>query len=125
MGDILIGTSGFSFEDWIGEVYPANIKKQEMLPYYEEIFGFKALEVNYTYYSMPSRKTMESFSKRTSDDFSFVVKAYKGLTHEKADNLKEQCRHFKDGVSPLGENLKALLFQFPYMFLPDAGNIDN
>jgi uncharacterized protein YecE (DUF72 family) len=124
MGEILIGTSGFSFDDWIGEIYPSNIKKQEMLPYYEKELGFSALEVNYTYYSMPSKKTMESFARRTSRDFSFVVKAFKGLTHERADNPKEQCRAFRDGVSPLGGNLKALLFQFPYMFVPEAANVD-
>jgi uncharacterized protein YecE (DUF72 family) len=110
MGDILIGTSGFSFDDWVGEVYPAHIKKHEMLPYYEKTLGFRALEVNYTYYSMPSKKTMESFSMKTSRDFSFVVKAYKGLTHERTGSPKELCRLFKDGVSPLGDSLKALLF---------------
>ncbi len=83
MGDILIGTSGFSFDDWVGVVYPADIKKHEMLPYYEKSLGFKALEVNYTYYSMPSMKTMESFARRTSRDFSFIVKAHKSMTHEK------------------------------------------
>jgi uncharacterized protein YecE (DUF72 family) len=124
MGDILIGTSGFSFDDWIGEVYPAHIKKNEMLPYYEKTFGFKTLEVNYTYYSMPSKKTMESLSMRTSRDFSFVVKAYKGMTHERTGNLKEQCRLFKEGISPLGDSLKGLLFQFPYTFLPESKNMD-
>jgi uncharacterized protein YecE (DUF72 family) len=124
MGDILIGTSGFSFDDWIGEAYPANIRKHEMLPYYEKIFGFNTLEVNYTYYSMPSKKTMESFLMRTSRDFSFAVKAHKSLTHERNNSIKEQCRLFKDGVSPLGDSLKALLFQFPYTFLPDRKNMD-
>jgi uncharacterized protein YecE (DUF72 family) len=124
MGEILIGTSGFSFDDWIGEVYPENIKKHEMLPYYERVLGFKALEVNYTYYSMPSKKTMESFARRTSEDFAFVVKAYKGMTHEIRDDVKEQCRYFKEGISPLGGHTKALLFQFPYAFTPVEGNID-
>ena len=72
MGDILIGTSGFSFDDWVGEVYPQTIKKQEMLPYYENVLGFSTLEVNYTYYALPSRRTMESFVRRTSDTFSFA-----------------------------------------------------
>jgi len=75
MGEILVGTSGFSFDDWIGEVYPQGTRKQDMLPYYVNNLGFKALEVNYTYYSMPSRRTMESFARRTASDFSFVVKA--------------------------------------------------
>jgi uncharacterized protein YecE (DUF72 family) len=123
MGEILVGTSGFSFDDWVGEAYPLKIKKQDMLPYYERSLGFSALEVNYTYYSMPSAKTMESFARRTSEDFSFVVKAYKGMTHEKPDNLKEQCRVFREGVKPLGDKLKALLFQFPYMFVPEEGSV--
>ena len=123
MGEILIGTSGFSFDDWVGEVYPKGIKKQDMLPYYERTLGFKTLEVNYTYYAMPSAKTMESFAKRTSRDFSFVVKAYKGMTHEKTDNLKEMCMRFKAGIEPLNGHMKALLFQFPYMFVPGDENI--
>ena len=48
MGDLLIGTSGFSFDDWVGEIYPKTIKKQEMLPYYENVLSFSTLEVNYT-----------------------------------------------------------------------------
>ncbi len=66
MGEILIGTSGFSFDDWIGGVYPSRTKKQDMLLYYVNTLGFKTLEVNYTCHSMPSRKTMESFARRTS-----------------------------------------------------------
>ncbi len=123
MGEILIGTSGFSFDDWIGEVYPQGTRKQDMLPYYVNKLGFKTLEVNYTYYAMPSRKTMDSFARRTPRDFSFVVKGYKGITHCIADDIKETCRLFKEGIEPLGENMKALLFQFPYMFLPTDENI--
>ena len=123
MGEILIGTSGFSFDDWIGEIYPPRTRKQDMLPYYCNTLGFKALEVNYTYYSMPSRKTMESFARRTPRDFAFVVKAYKGITHSVESNIRETCRFFKEGIEPLGPNLRALLFQFPYMFLPTDGNI--
>ncbi|HNS15922.1 MAG TPA: DUF72 domain-containing protein [Syntrophorhabdaceae bacterium] len=124
MGEMFVGTSGFSFDDWIGEVYPPGIKKQDMLRYYEVNLGFTALEVNYTYYAMPSARTMESFSKRTSKGFSFVVKAYKGLTHEKGRDLKAQCRLFQQGVAPLDGNLKAVLFQFPYSFVPSDENID-
>jgi uncharacterized protein YecE (DUF72 family) len=124
MGDILIGTSGFSFDDWVGEVYPDIIKKQDMLPYYEKVLGFNALEVNYTYYALPSRRTMESFLKRTSDTFSFAVKAYKGMTHERSEATPGQFKMFKEGISPLGKNLRALLFQFPYAFLPTPENIN-
>jgi uncharacterized protein YecE (DUF72 family) len=124
MGEIFVGTSGFSFTDWVGEVYPAGIKKQEMLPYYEQALGFKALEVNFTYYALPSKRTIESFMARTSPDFMFAVKAFKGMTHERGEDLSRQIRLFKEGVSPLNGNMKALLFQFPYAFVPDRGNLD-
>jgi len=124
MGDILIGTSGFSFDDWVGEVYPQTIKKQEMLPYYENVLGFSTLEVNYTYYALPSRRTMESFVRRTSDAFSFAVKAYKGITHERNETTRGQFKTFKEGIRPLEKSLRALLFQFPYGFLPTQENID-
>jgi len=124
MGEIFIGTSGFSFDDWIGPVYPDQIKKPDMLPYYERVLGFNALEVNYTYYTMPSKRTMESFARRTSHSFSFVVKAYKGITHNRHDATPDQFKIFREGVSPLGKSLKALLFQFPYSFVPNQENID-
>lgn len=124
MREILVGTSGFSFDDWIGKVYPENIKKQDMLSYYDKVLGFTALEVNYTYYALPSRKTMESFVRRTSDSFAFAVKAYKGITHERNDAKRVQFKMFKEGISSLGKNLRALLFQFPYGFVPKQENID-
>ncbi len=119
-----MGTSGFSFDDWIGEVYPAGIRKRDMLPFYERQLGFDALEVNYTYYTMPSLRTMESLSRRTSGNFSFVVKAHKSLTHERTDDVATRCRLFREGVRPLGGGLKALLFQFPYTFGPEKENIE-
>lgn len=43
---LLIGTSGFSFDDWIGEVYPENIRKQDLMSYYEKVMGFTTFDVN-------------------------------------------------------------------------------
>ncbi len=125
MGEIFVGTSGFSFADWVGEVYPSGIRKQEMLPYYERVLGFRTLEVNFTYYALPSRRTMESFMSRTSPDFLFAVKAYKGMTHERGEDLLRQIEAFKEGVSPLDGSMKALLFQFPYAFVPDGKSLDH
>lgn len=124
MEKVFIGTSGFSFEDWKGEVYPENIKSYEMLFYYENNFGFNTLEINYTYYALPSQKTMESFYRRTSREFTFVVKAYKGLTHQRDDSFKKISNIFKEGLKPLQEKLKAVLFQFPYNFNPTKENIE-
>jgi len=124
MGSHHIGTSGFSFEDWKGEVYPKNIKNHDMLPFYEKELGFDTLEVNFTYYALPTHKTMESFYRRTSDDFTFFVKGYKGFTHTKKDEgFKGLCNTFREGLKPLGKKLKGILFQFPYAFKPTEDNI--
>ncbi len=53
---IKIGTSGFSFHDWVGNIYPANIKNGGMLLYYEQKLGFKITEINATYYTIPTQK---------------------------------------------------------------------
>ncbi len=82
---IKVGTSGFSFPDWVDTIYPANIKKGEMLPCYEQKLGFKTIEVNSTYYTIPSQKSFDGMLKKTSPDFEFTVKAHKSMTHEIRD----------------------------------------
>ncbi|HEY4481620.1 MAG TPA: DUF72 domain-containing protein [Candidatus Brocadiaceae bacterium] len=79
---IKAGTSGFSFPDWVGNIYPTDIKKGQMLPYYEQKLGFKITEINSTYYTIPSPKSFEGMLKKTSPDFEFTVKAHKSMTHE-------------------------------------------
>jgi len=61
---IKVGTSGFSFEDWKGPVYPAGLPDKSMLSYYEKELGFDALEVNFTYYTLPSQKSFAAMSRR-------------------------------------------------------------
>ncbi|TVM00173.1 MAG: hypothetical protein CV087_15345 [Candidatus Brocadia sp. WS118] len=55
---IKIGTSGFFFPDWVGKIYPNDIKKGEMLQYYEQKLGFKITEINSTYYTIPPPKVI-------------------------------------------------------------------
>jgi uncharacterized protein YecE (DUF72 family) len=128
---IKVGTSGFSFADWKGAVYPPGLREREMLSYYEKELGFKTLEVNFTYYTLPSQKSFEAMSKKTSGDFEFVVKAYKGMTHEirsketgeMLDN-REVFEKFKYSLLPLSQDRKltAVLAQFPYGFFPNREN---
>ena len=129
---IKVGTSGFSFADWKGTVYPPGLPEREMLSFYEKELGFKALEVNFTYYTLPSQKSFEAMSKKTSGDFKFVVKSYKGMTHEirnketgeMIDN-QEVFKKFKYSLLPLIEDgkLAAILAQFPYGFFPNRENL--
>ena len=130
---IKVGTSGFSFPDWKGPIYPANIQERDMLPFYEKELGFHTLEVNFTYYTLPSAKSFEGMSKKTSKEFDFVVKAFKGMTHEIRDretkafvDNREIFKRFKDSLVPLmeDEKLTCVLAQFPYGFFPNRDNFD-
>jgi len=130
---IKVGTSGFSFPDWKGTVYPEKIREGEMLSFYEKDLGFKALEVNFTYYTLPSQKSFAAMSQKTGKDFEFVVKAFKGMTHEIRDketgrfiDNHETFEKFKYSLAPFVEEgkLSCVLAQFPYGFFPNRENID-
>ena len=82
---IKIGTSGFSFQDWRGPVYPKDLQPRDALNYYEEKLGFDCVEINSTYYTLVSTKSFEGMEKKTGHGFEFVVKAYKGITHDPFD----------------------------------------
>lgn len=116
-----IGTSGFSFRDWIGPVYPLNTKRVEMFNRYVEL-GFNTVELNFTYYSMPYSKTIESLVERSPEKFVFSVKLNKKFTHEiwrrGNDKLDELSHKFQEGLYPLTNKNKlgAIIAQFPYSF---------
>ena len=130
---IKVGTSSFSFPDWKGTVYPPGIRERDMLPFYERELGFHALEVNFTYYSLPSQKSFMAMAEKTSKEFEFVVKSFKGMTHEIRDketgalvNNQEVFKKFKYSLLPLieGGKLSCVLAQFPYGFFPNRENYD-
>jgi uncharacterized protein YecE (DUF72 family) len=128
---IKVGTSGFSFPDWKGTVYPTGIQERDMLPFYEKELGFNVVEINFTYYTLPSQKSFAAMSQKTSRDFEFVVKSFKGMTHEiwdketggKIDN-QETFKKFKYSLVPLiaEKKLACVLAQFPYGFFPNPEN---
>ncbi len=130
---IKIGTSGFSFPDWKGIIYPDGIRERDMLSFYERELGFRALEVNFTYYTLPSQKSFSAMSKKTSEEFEFVVKAFRGMTHELRDketgamiDNQEIFKKFKYSLAPLMEEgkLACILAQFPYGFSPHRENFE-
>ena len=129
---IKVGTSGFSFPDWKGTVYPEGIREKDMLPFYEKELGFHVLEVNFTYYTLPSQKSLAGMAQKTSENFEFVVKSFKGMTHEiwnketrtRIDH-RETFKKFVYGLVPLIEEKKlaCVLAQFPYGFFPSRENL--
>lgn len=113
---ILIGTSGYSYDDWRGAFYPLRIKREEMLRYYARDFSFT--EINSSYYRLPSFQFFLRLAEKTPPDFLFTVKAHKSLTHERVGDLKATSEKFRSVLRPLIDTgkLGAVLLQFPYSF---------
>jgi len=130
---IRIGTSGYSYDDWIGPVYPEGINKSDLLEYYATELKFDSVELNYTYYTMPTAKEVEGMVNKTGDDFKFVVKAHSSITHRIRDNEGGYVRDesavdaFLDGIAPMVESdrLISILAQFPVKFSRTEGAIEH
>lgn len=114
---ILVGTSGYSFPDWVGRFYPAGTKNDDMLALYAK--AFPAVEINMSYYRMPDAKLFERMASRTPPGFQFMVKAYKGMTHDPSEwKSGTICVPFRESLEPLEREAKfaGVLAQFPWAF---------
>jgi uncharacterized protein YecE (DUF72 family) len=118
-GSILVGTSGYSFPDWMGRFYPFGLKREDLLRYYAE--RFPVVEVNSTYYRIPPPRVMEQMERKTPAGFRFTVKAPQVLTHEQRLD-PEAMAAFRDCLAPLADaaKLDGVLLQFPWSFRPAA-----
>ncbi|MEL7674540.1 MAG: DUF72 domain-containing protein, partial [Chloroflexota bacterium] len=89
---IRIGTSGYSYDDWVGPFYPEGASKNEFLDYYRQHFG--TTELNFTYYRMPSARMLANIGNKVQPGFRFSVKAPGEITHEREGNPRPAARQF-------------------------------
>lgn len=78
---IYIGTSGWSYKHWRGTFYPTEVKVKDHFSYY--LNNFNTVEINNTFYGMPSDETFLNWKKIVPDDFIYVIKANRFITHMK------------------------------------------
>ncbi len=126
---ILVGTSGFSFEDWRGTVYPEVVSPSQFLKYYWAVLGFRIVELNFTYYTRPSWKSFAQMLRKTPPDFYFTVKVPGEITHafwKAREDPSQLVRDFSVQISPLVEEgrFKCALAQFPFSFKYSKENLD-
>jgi uncharacterized protein YecE (DUF72 family) len=124
---IYVGTSGYSYKDWIGVFYPEGTKQRDMLEFYAR--HFPCVEINATYYNIFSEKTFAGMAERTPKKFRFSIKAPGTATHLPADTLMplhQDVKYFRENIAPLAEQkkLSAVLMQFPSSFKPSDRTID-
>lgn len=106
------GTSGYSYKEWKGSFYPDSLPASQMLHFYAERFG--TVEINNTFYRMPQKSLLASWSAEVPDGFTFVLKASQRITHiRRLRNAEDEVQYFFDTASELGPKLGPCLFQLP------------
>jgi uncharacterized protein YecE (DUF72 family) len=110
-----IGTCGWSYYSFKGYLYPFESKPREWLKIYSQ--QFNTVEINATFYKIPTAKTFKKWYEETPKDFIFSIKAPKAITHiKKLREVEEDLNNFLKVISPLKEKGKVLLFQLPPSF---------
>jgi uncharacterized protein YecE (DUF72 family) len=106
------GASGFAYKPWKGPFYPEDLKDAEMLAYYAA--RLPAVEINNTFYRLPKAKLLEDWADQTPDDFRFVLKASRRITHmQRLKDVGELVDYLCKTAGTLGAKLGPLLFQLP------------
>ena len=112
MTDVWVGTSGYSHPEWRGTFYPADLPEEQMLRQYAA--RFPSVELNHTFYRLPSVRTLHAWAKETPAHFAFTLKAPRHITHElRLRDAAESVTEFCDTVQVLKAKLGAILFQVP------------
>jgi uncharacterized protein YecE (DUF72 family) len=121
---ILVGTSGWSYKEWKGSFYPEKLPAEEMLRFYAS--HFPTVEVNNSFYRIPSEKVLTGWAGQVPEGFRFVLKASRRVTHN--NRLQDEdgsLDYFLRAVNPLGERLGPTLFQLPPTFKKDASRLQD
>ena len=121
---LFAGASGYSFKEWKGNFYPKDIKAEAMLPYYAE--RLPTVEINNTFYRMPTVAMLEHWVDVTPADFRFAIKASRRITH--ISRLKESAAdsvaYLYKALGALGAKRGPVLFQLPPLFKKDLARLE-
>lgn len=109
---IFIGTSGWSYNDWIGRFYPSELDRKEWFNFYCK--WFNSTEVNMSFYRFPFPSVVKSWYRKSPKDFNFTFKANRQITHErKFECVDSLMKKFCSLVDLVQEKLGCVLWQLP------------
>ncbi|MFC1824325.1 DUF72 domain-containing protein [Thermodesulfobacteriota bacterium] len=117
MAEILVGTSGFHYDDWKVVFYPSGMPQKDYLSFYAS--HFKVLELNFSYYRLPEARQSRQMIEKSDGRIEFIVKAHQEMTHRISQNsLAEVLDLFLQGIAPFMDSdcLGGILLQFPQSF---------
>jgi uncharacterized protein YecE (DUF72 family) len=120
-----IGCSGWNYRDWRGPIYPEKLAAKHWLERYAELFD--TVEVNNTFYRLPSHSAVEGWVNQTPRGFRFAVKASRYLTHVKRlREMRKGVRRYFSAIKPLADTPKMgpVLWQLPANFRRDDERLE-
>ncbi|MFQ5723168.1 MAG: DUF72 domain-containing protein [Terriglobia bacterium] len=120
MAELRVGTSGYNYKEWKGNFYPPKLSGHEMLRFYAQ--QLPSVEINYTFYRMPSERTLEGWAESVPEDFQFALKANQKITHgQKLRDCEATLQRFLEAAGVLASSgrLGPVLFQLPPSFRAD------
>lgn len=122
-GGVHIGTSGWHYRHWKGLFYPEELSTTQWLGWYAQHFG--CVELNNSFYKLPTASAVRSWVDQTPDEFVFAVKASRLITHmKKLHRCEESLATFLDVIDGFGEKLGPLLFQLPPRWRADPERLE-
>ena len=116
---IHVGTSGYNYTEWKGTFYPEDLPAKSFFPFYAG--RFRTVEINYTFYRMPTTKTTTAWLAQAPEGFTYALKAPQRMTHmQKLKDASANLAFFCEAARVLGPHLGPLLFQLPPTFRCDV-----
>ena len=121
---VWVGTSGYSYKEWLGNFYPEELSPKEMLRWYAS--RLPAVEINNTFYRLPRESVLASWAGQVTPEFRFVLKAAQKITHVKRlKDVGAEVEYLFRVAAALGQNLGAILFQLPPNLRKDMQRLEN
>ena len=122
MARAYIGTSGWNYRQWRGSFFPEGLPTKQWLSFYAG--RFDSVEVNYSFYRLPSKEICETWYQQTPKSFRFAMKASRYITHiKRLRNTRESWDIFLERVLILKQKLGPILLQFPSSFQATEANL--
>lgn len=120
---LFIGTSGYSYKEWKGSFYPRDLRADDMLAFYAQHFA--AVEINGSFYRLPTADTVKAWTKQVPETFQFVLKSPQTITHfKRLKEPKTTLKPFLQIAALLKKRRGPLYFQLPGNFKKDLPRLE-
>lgn len=122
-GRIAVGTSGWSYDDWVGRFYPAEVPRSRWFEHY--LTRFPTVEINATFYRLPSEAAVRRWHDAAPDRFRFAIKGSRFITHvRRLRDCRAEVDRFTERAMGLKAFLGPVLWQLPPALEPDVDALD-